>query len=455
MTTHADARARRSAERRLLVPAVLLPMFAYLLLGWSQSRDLPSGLLTYGSVLSLVAFAAHHAVRRLAPFADPVLLPVALALNGLGLIFVRRVDFAEQSSLAPAQATWTVVGVVAFVATLALIKSHRTLGRYHYTLGLVTILLLLSPLLPGIGREINGARLWLRLGPMTFQPGEVAKLTMVAFLAGYLERKRSLLAVATTRIGPVLLPPGRHLAPILAAAGAAVLIVVGQRDLGSALLLLGTFSAMLYVATGRAAYPAIGAGTFAVGSFVAYHLFAHVRLRVQIWLDPWADLDGAGYQLAQATFALGTGGLTGTGLGLGRPGDIPFAATDAILAVVGEELGLLGAVGILTLYLVMVGRGLRIAVTSRDDVGTLLAAGLTTILGLQVFVIVGGLTRLMPFTGITLPFVSYGGSSLLANHVLLAVLLRISDTNRRLDQLGPAEVRHDRRADDDLVEVAS
>ncbi len=436
MSMHADARIRRAAERRLLVPAVLLPLAAYVLLGWSQSPDITAGVLGYGAVLASLATVGHLAVKGLAPFADPVLLPLVVLLNGFGIVFVRRVDYAEGTSLAVSQGTWTVVGLVALVGTLAAVRSHRSLGRYHYTLGLLTLLLLLTPMIPGLGREINGARLWLRLGSMTFQPGEIAKLTMVAFLAGYLERKRALLAVATTRVGPLLLPPLRHLAPVLAAAGIAVMIVVVQRDLGSAMLLLGTFTAMLYVGTGRVAYPAIGAATFVAGAFAANAIFSHVQTRMQIWLDPWSDLDGAGYQLAQVTFALGTGGLTGTGLGLGRPDDIPFAATDAILAVIGEELGLLGTTALLCVYLLIVGRGLRIAVSSRDDVGTLLAAGLTTILGLQVFVIVGGLPRLMPFTGITLPFVSYGGSSLLANYVLLAILLRISDATRRLDQVG-------------------
>jgi cell division protein FtsW (lipid II flippase) len=438
VTLHPDAQQRRASERRLLAPAVLIAMFAYLLLGLSQSSQVPAGLAGYGSVLIAAAAVGHLVIRRVAPFADPILFPAAMLLNGLGLVFVRRVDFAENTSLATNQAVWVLVGIAAFAVTLTLVRSHRTLGRYHYTLGLITILLLLTPLLPGIGREINGARLWLRVGSFTFQPGEIAKLTMVAFLAGYLERKRALLSIATVRVGPFLLPPGRHLAPVLLAAGGAVLIVVVQRDLGSALLLLGTFVSMLYVATGRVTYPIIGAGTFAVGSVIAYQLFDHVQRRVQIWLDPWRDLNDAGYQLAQVTFALGTGGLTGTGLGLGRPDDIPFAATDAILAVIGEELGLLGVSALLALYLLMIGRGLRVAVSARDDVGTLLAAGLTTILGLQTFVIVGGLIRIMPFTGITLPFVSYGGSSLLANYVLLAVLLRISDTTRRLDQVGPS-----------------
>lgn len=436
MTLHPDAAQRRASERRLLVPVVLLVLFAYLLLGWSQSSQIPAGLAGYGSALVVAAVIGHVGIRRLAPFADPILLPAALLLNGLGLVFVRRVDFVTATTLATSQAWWTLIGILALVGTLALVRSHRALGRYHYTLGLVTLLLLLTPLLPGLGREINGARLWLRLGPLTFQPGEIAKLTMVAFLAGYLERKRALLAVATNRFGPLLLPESRHLAPVLLAAGTAVLIVVVQRDLGSSLLLLGTFVALLYVATGRIAYPIIGAGTFIVGASLAYLKFDHVRPRFQVWLNPWHDVSDAGYQLAQVTFALGTGGLTGTGLGLGRPDDIPFAATDAILAVVGEELGLMGVCALLAVYLLMIGRGLRIAVSARDDVGTLLATGLTALLGIQVFVIVGGLIRLIPFTGITLPFVSYGGSSLLSNYVLLAVLLRISDTTRRLDQVG-------------------
>lgn len=435
-TLHPDADLRRRNERRLLVPAVLLVLLAYLLLGWSQSSEVPAGLAGFGAVLVIAAVIGHLTIRRVAPFADPILLPSALLLNGLGLVFVRRIDFAEGTDLGTAQALWTLVGILAFAATLAAVRSHRALGRYHYTLGLVTILLLLTPLLPVIGREINGARLWLRVGSMTFQPGEIAKLTMVAFLAGYLERKRALLAVATNRVGPLLLPAGRHLAPVLAAAAVAVLIIVVQRDLGSSLIMLGTFVALLYVATGRAAYPAIGASAFGLGAFASYHLVSHVQPRFQAWIDPWSDLDDAGYQLAQVTFALGTGGITGTGIGQGRPDDIPFAATDAIFAVMGEELGLIGVSAVLALYLLMIGRGLRIAVSSRDDVGTLLATGLTTILGLQVVVIVGGLVRLMPFTGITLPFVSYGGSSLLANYVLLAVLLRISDTTRRLDQTG-------------------
>lgn len=391
---------------------------------------MPSGTAIYGGVLAGLAVVAHVVVRRWTPLSDPLLLPSAFLLNGLGLVLVRRVDFAEGTDLAVAQTTWTVVGIAGFCATLLAVREYRRLARYHYTFGLLTLLLLLLPLLPVIGREINGARLWIRVGSMTFQPGEVAKLTMVVFLAGYLDRTRALLSVATHRIGPLLMPPPRHLAPVLAAAGAALLVMVFQRDLGSSLLFMTVFVTLLYVATGRAAYPATGAVAFAAGAGIAYVLFAHVRLRFAIWLDPWTNIDGAGWQLAQVTFALGTGGLTGTGLGLGRPDDLPFAATDAIFAVLGEELGLLGATAVLLVFLLLVARGLKIAISARDEIGTLLAAGLTATLGFQVFIIVGGLTRLVPFTGITLPFVSYGGSSLISNYILLALLVRISHHSR-------------------------
>lgn len=421
-----------SAERRLLTGAVLLAMAAYTVLGWSQSPNVPAGTWTYGGSLAAGAALAHLVVRRFAPDADPVLLPAAFLLNGLGLVLIRRVDFAHPAEqVAPTQVTWTFVGLAAFAATLLVIRSTRRLTHYHYTIGLLTILLLLLPLVPGIGQRINGAQLWVRIGPLGFQPGEVAKIGLVVFLAGYLERKRALLSIATYRYGPLMLPEPRHLGPVLGAAGLALAIVVFQRDLGSGLLFFGVSVTMLYVATGRLAYPLIGGAVFSVGAVLAWSQFTHVQQRVAIWLDPWSRINNEGYQIAQATFALGTGGVTGTGLGLGRPDDIPFAATDAIFAVLGEELGLLGATAVLATFLIMVVRGYRIALTATDEVGTLLAAGLTTVLALQVFVIIGGITRVVPFTGITLPFISYGGSSLVANYVIVALLLRVSDESRR------------------------
>ncbi len=438
-------RAARATEARLLVGAVVLTLFAGALLGWANARELPPAALVTGLAIAIMALVAHVAVRFTAPDADPGLLPIVILLNGMGLVFIRRVDLATGSSLAAAQTVWTAVAVGILCAALLFLRDVRILSRYQYTFGLATIVLLLLPLVPGLtAGVINGARLWIDLFGMRFQPGEVAKLTMVLFLAGYLERNRQLLSVATERLGPLLLPAARHLAPVVVAAGMALVIMAGLRDLGSALLVFGTFVIMLYVATGRIAYPLVGSVVLGLGTSLVYQQFAHVQRRVQIWLDPWADVQDASYQLVQSLFALGTGGLTGTGLGLGRPQDIPFAATDAVFVVVGEELGLLGATAMLVAYLVFMARGLRIAQTARDEFSTLVALGVTVTLALQTFVIVGGLTRLVPLTGITLPFMSYGGSSLLSNYLILAVLLRISDESRAAAR---GRVGDDARAD--------
>ena len=426
-----DTRSPRAREASLLVGAVAIPVAGLALLGWSVSPDLSPTVLATGVGLAIVATVAHLAVRAAAPDADPVILPLALFLNGFGLVLVRRVDLAAGSSLAAAQTGWTTLSVGALILTLLFVRRVGELGRLPYLMGLATIVLLVAPMLPIISAGvINGARLWIDVGGMRFQPGELAKITMVLFLAGYLEHNRSLLSIATQRIGPLLVPAPRHLAPVLVAAGAALAILAGLRDLGSALLFFMTFVAMLYVATGRVAYPAIGLVLFGAGATVVHGAFSHVQARVAIWMDPWADVSGAGYQIAQSLFALATGGLTGTGLGLGRPQDVPFVATDAIFVVVGEELGLLGATALLLAYLLLAARGLRIAMTARDEFGTLMATGLAFTLAIQTFVIVGGLTRVVPLTGITLPFVSYGGSSLLANHIIIALLLRVSDESR-------------------------
>ena len=420
----------RATERRLLLFALVIVMSAYTILGLSQSSRVPAGTLLYGAALAALAAVAHLAVRRYAPHADPVLLPVVFLLNGLGLVLIRRIDFDADTRLAVAQTTWTFVAIAAFALTLFLLRDHRRLATFRYTAGLLAIVLLVLPLLPKIGATINGARLWLRLGPLSFQPGEIAKVAIVVFLAGYLAEKRQMLSVATTRFGPFLLPSARHLAPVIAAAAIGIGILVMQRDLGSSLLFFGVFMVSLYVATGRFAYPLVGLTAFSLGTFLAYNSFSHVRTRFDIWLDPWADPLGSGYQLVQSLFAFGTGGLTGTGLGLGLPGEIPFVATDAIFAVAGEELGLMGTTALLVCFLLVVARGFKAALTANDDVGVLLATGLTTILALQVFVIIGGVTRLVPLTGITLPFMSYGGSSLVSNYVIVALLLRISDDGR-------------------------
>ncbi len=429
-TAAGGARLRRR-ELSLLIGATLVACGAAALLQLSQTPDVPLQALTPVLAVAAGGFVAHLAVRALAPHADPTLLPLAVLLNGLGIVFVRRVDLATDGTLAPTQVVWSIVSIGAMCALLLVIRELRQLGRYQYTFGLLTIVLLLLPMVPGItAGTINGARLWVRIAGMTIQPGEIAKLTMIVFLAGYLERNRALLSVATQRIGPLLLPAARYLAPVLAAAGAALVVMAGLRDLGSALLFLGTFVAVLYVATGRPAYPIVGALSFGVGAFIAYQAFSHVRVRVSIWLDPWSQVQDAGYQIAQSLFALGTGGLTGTGPGFGRPQDIPFSSTDAIFSVIGEELGLLGATALLLAFLLLVVRGFKVSLTAKDEFSTLLALGITVTIAFQTFVIVGGLTRLVPLTGITLPFVSYGGSSLLANYLLVGLLIRASDESR-------------------------
>lgn len=434
--SRARGRQRANRELLLLVLAVLVIMVAYVLVGFAQSPELPPDLAAYGGAMLAIALAAHLVSRRAAPGADPVLLPIAVLLNGLGLVMVRRLDFAfeaagSESMLAPAQTMWTVVAVGVFCATLLVLHHHDVLDRYRYVIGLAAIMILLLPLLPGLGQEINGARLWLRIGPMTFQPAEIAKLGLVVFFASYLAEKRQLLAVATNRVGPLMVPPARAFAPVLVAWALSLAILVFQRDFGLSLLFFGVFAIVLYMATQRLAYAGLAGLLFAAGAWIAYHLFDHVALRITTWLDPWSVYETGGFQLAQSLFAIATGGISGVGWGQGRPDFIPFVQTDFIFAAFGEELGLLGTTALLLCYFLLVARGFAVALRARDDFGMLLAAGLTVIFAIQVFVIIGGVTRLIPLTGLTLPFVSYGGSSLVANYILVALLLRVSSSSQQ------------------------
>lgn len=418
-------RVRRTTELGLLLLGALIIIGAYALASVGRTASLPANIGPFlGMLLALFAIG-HLAVRKLAAHADGLLLPLAGLLNGLGYVFIARMD----EDLAAAQATWSAVGMAGFVVTLVLIRRSRDLEHYRYSFAALGIVLLLLPSL--VGREINGARIWISVGPMSFQPGEAAKLALAAFLAGYLVEKRELLALSSKRIGPLFLPDPRHLGPLIAAWGVSLLVMVNQRDLGSSLLFFTLFVVLLWVATGRGVYLLLGTGLFAGGAVGAYHLFGHVRDRVEIWLDPWPVAKDAGYQIVEAAFAMADGGLTGTGLGLGDPSRIPARETDFIFAVVAEELGLVGATAILLAYLLIVGCGLRIALQADHPFEKLLATGLTTLLGVQAFVIVGGVTRVLPLTGVTLPFMSFGGSSLLANYVLLALLVRISDESSR------------------------
>ena len=414
--------SRRTTELGLIVLAALVTVGAYALASLGKSASLPANVVPFlGIILGLLA-AAHVAVRRLAPDADGVLLPMAGLLNGIGYVMIARLD----RDLAGLQSLWTAVAVGAFIVTLFVVRRARDLERYRYTFAFLGVGLLLMPLLPVLGRTVNGARIWIRLGPATFQPGELAKLLLAIFFAGYLVEKRELLQTFTRRLGPINLPDPKFLGPVLAAWGFSLVVMIFEKDLGSSLLFFALFVTMLWVATARGLYLALGGLLFFLGAFVAFQAFGHVRSRVDIWLDPFQDAGGRGYQLVQSLFAFGTGGVTGTGLSLGSPNRIPAVETDFIFAAIGEELGLLGTVAIVTAFLLMVGVGLRIAIQARSDFEKLLATGLTVTLGVQTFIILGGVTRLVPLTGITLPFVSYGGSSLLANYILLALLLRIS-----------------------------
>lgn len=417
-------RARRNSELALLILANVIAVGAYALVGLGLDGTIPVDLTTYGLLLAGAYVAAHVVVRRLAPAADPVFLPAAVLLTGLGFAVIYRLS----PDLASAQTLWLLLGIVLFVVTLVVVRDHRQLDQFTYTIGLLGLLMLLLPLAPGIGRTVRGARLWVGIGPLQFQPAEIGKVLLVIFLASYLNARKELLAVATRRLGPIALPEPRHLAPLLVAWGVSLVVLFLERDLGSSLLFFGIVVVMLWVATGRGAYLALGVILFAVGAMVGYAMFDHVQDRVTIWLHVFDSslIQDEGYQLAQSLFALATGGIAGTGLGQGRPGFIPDAHTDFVFSAVGEELGLLGATALLLLFVLLVFRGFRAAVRSPDGFGQLLAAGLSTALALQTFVIVGGVTRLIPLTGITLPFVSYGGSSLVANFVLLALLVRVA-----------------------------
>ena len=434
----------RNAELGLGLLAVLITVGGYVLVQLAEQTrsesqvELPPDLWIFLAGIIGLFVAVHLVVRRFAPAANPTLLPLAVMLNGIGFVVISRLD----SELARSQALWTAIGIAGCIAVLLAVKQIRVLERYKYTFLLLGIIALLLPLIPGLGAEINGARLWLRLGPLSFQPGEAAKVLLVIFFAGYLVDKRELLSQGSRRIGRLSLPDPKHLGPLLLAWGASILIMVRQKDLGSSLLFFTVFAVMLYIATNRSWYLILGAFLFSSGALIAYQLFGHVQSRVGTWLDPWPVAKTSGFQLTESLFAFASGGILGTGLGLGRPWRIPYASTDFVFAAIGEELGLVGAIGVISCYVLLCGSGFRIAMQTNRSFDKLLAAGLTTIIGVQTFVILGGVTRVIPLTGITMPFVSYGGSSLVATWVIIALLLRVSDESRR----DPVPVRSDAEA---------
>jgi cell division protein FtsW (lipid II flippase) len=431
----------RNIELVLLAFAAVIVTAALVLVEANQENELTRALIYVGAAYLGLFTAAHFAVRRFAPYADPVMLPCVALLNGLGLVMIHRLDLAAADRavalgraaptvLIQRQVAWTAIGLALFVAVLWLVRNHRTLARYGYTAGFAGLFLLALPgLLPASISEVNGARIWLRLGIFSIQPGEFAKILLIVFFAVYLLRVRDL----RENIGDFnarKVPKPRQLAPLLIAWGLSVGVLVLERDLGTSLLFFGIVLVLLYTATGQASWLVIGLTLFVGGSAIAYQLFGHVRTRVEIWIDPFADFNGSGYQLGQALFGLGTGGIGGTGLGAGRPDLVPYAESDFMLSSLGEELGLVGLSAILVVYLVLITRGLRSALAVRDNFGKLLATGLAFTLALQAFVVIGGATKLIPLTGLTLPFLSYGGSSLVANYALVALLLRVSNAAR-------------------------
>ena len=428
---------RRGTELLLLGFAVLVTMAAQCIVDLTLTDALRPELATFGIWFSALWLVAHLVVRRFAPYADPLLLPCIAMLSGLGLVMIHRLDIAgntlggnNSGEDAPVQLLWATVGLVLFIAVLVVVRDHRVLARFAYTLALVGLVLLAIPaVLPN--SEINGAKLWIRVAGFSIQPGEFAKICLIVFFAAYLVDKRDVLALASRRVAGLELPRGRDLGPVLLAWVASILVLVFERDLGSSLLLFGIFVVMLYIATERASWLVIGLLLFSGSAYVAYQAFSHVRVRVDTWLDPFGYADTGGYQIVQSLFSLGTGGLFGAGLGGGRPDQVPVAKSDFIAAAIGEELGLFGLVALIVLYLVLVERGLRTSLVVRDGFGKLLAAGLAFAVAWQVFVVLGGVTGLLPLTGLTTPFVAYGGSSLVANFGLVALLVRISDAARR------------------------
>lgn len=418
---------RRTLELGFLAPAAVLGLLGLASVASARADAFETGPLPGAIAVLAVFLAMHIALRLRAPLADPYLLPAVGLLTAIGLVELHRIDPA----LAEDQAIWVAIGGAVFVGVLALLPDHHLLERYRYMIGLGGVLLLVVTMI--FGTRINGSKLWIEIGGgQTVQLGEVAKVMIVIFLAGYLREKRELLAIPTRRRLGVPVPPMSALGPVLAFLAAALLLVVVLNDFGSGLLFFGVFLAMIYMATGRAWYVGIGSALFAVGALVIYLAVPRIEARVDGWLSPFDDPQGQGFQLVQSLYALAEGGILGPGLGRGflvtEQGTtvIPALETDFIFSAVATELGLIGGVGILLGYLLLVQRGFSIAMDANDGFSKLLAGGLTAVVGIQAFLIIGGVIRLIPLTGVTLPFMSYGGSSVVTNFGLVAILLVVS-----------------------------
>ncbi len=436
VVTPLQPRSGRNVELLLVVFAVGIVAAAYANVGMAVHGAVPPSLVTYALAFLAIAVGFHLVLRWRAPYADPTLLPIVTLLNGLGLVMIYRLDLARGRSFTQGfafhQLMWSALAVAIAAGVLIVLRDHRILRRYTYTAAAVGFGLLLLPLLPVLGQQINGSRIWINLGGFSFQPSEIAKIILAVFFAGYLVQTRDALSVAGRKVVGMTLPRARDLGPILVAWLLSLGVLVFEKDLGTSLLFFGLFVAMLYVATERVSWIAIGLLLFCAGAYAAYLLFGHVQERVLLWLDTFSQQAlAASSQLATGLMGMAAGGMVGTGLGQGRPDLTPFAESDFIVPSFGEEIGMVGLFALLVLYALLVERGLRTAIGARDGFGKLLAAGLAFSLGLQCFVVVGGVTRVIPLTGLTMPFLSSGGSSLLANWTLIAILLRISDNARR------------------------
>jgi len=421
----------RGTELGLLIPVALLVALGSVAVIGAQTEKLTGSALVVPTAFIAIAVALHLFLVTTGSRGDQLLLPLALGLTAIGLVLVERL---APATLLVQQLTWTVVAAGAFVAATSIPRDLTVLARYKYTWALAGIALLASPLIPGLGREINGARIWIGAGPVNFQPAEVVKVLLVIFFAAYLEEHRELLATPPRRIGPVPLPPLPYLVPIVLMWALAMGVMVLQKDLGATLIFFGIFLAMLYLATGRAAYSLAGLVMLLAGGWIAARVFEHVNARIVTWLEPFSDdlRFGAGYQMVQGLFALGNAGLLGAGLGNGMPERIPVVWSDFVFAAFTEETGFIGALALLALYLVLVFRGMAIALRAPTPFLQLLAGGLSFALAFQTLVIVSGNAKLIPLTGVTLPFLSYGGSSLVTNFVIVALLLRVSQVTARV-----------------------
>ena len=419
----------RRAEAGMFILAAAITIFAYVLASVGKYSTMPANLVPILVAMIAMMGVVHVTNLYLAPDADPIIMPLVALLNGLGYVMITRLDRPE----ALLQGIWTAVGVGAYIVTLLIVRRTEILDKYRYLFALLGLGLLVLPLAPGIGENINGARLWVHFGPMSFQPVELAKLALAVFFASYFIEKQDLLSGGLGASGRKFTLNIRVLGPLLAAWLGSLMIMTAERDVGFSLMLFLVFIITLWVATSRISYLVAGSALFAVGAVVASKLFGQVNERIVIWLDPWKYAETIGYQIVQAQYALGAGGLSGTGLGRGHPTLIPVVSSDFIFAAIGEEMGLLGTTAIVIAFVLLVGAGIRAAQRSSSPFASLLAASFTLIIGLQSFFIMAGIVRLLPLTGVTLPFVAYGGSSLVSNYILVAVLMRISNESSEPD----------------------